>query len=151
MVKHLRRANEIAKRARSFGHHPFGAILVGPDHETILLEQGNVDTINHAESTLLRTANTNFSAQYLWNCTLYTTFEPCVMCAGTMYWTNIGRLVYGVNEKQLLRLTGNNEQNPTLDIPCRYIFDHGQKKIRVWGPIAELESELIEIHHDFWK
>jgi tRNA(Arg) A34 adenosine deaminase TadA len=151
MKRHLRRANEIAKRALNFGHHPFGCILVGPNNETILMEQGNVDTINHAESTLLRMAATNFSSEYLWECTLYTTFEPCVMCAGTLYWTNVGRLVFGATEKRLLELTGNNKMNPTLDIPCRYVFEHGQKNINVWGPFSELEEELVEPHQHFWK
>lgn len=47
-VRHLRAANAIALRALADGRHPFGALLVGPDDETVLLEQGNVDSINHA-------------------------------------------------------------------------------------------------------
>ena len=151
MVRHLRRANEIAKRAKQFGHHPFGCILVDSDHETVLMEQGNIDTVNHAESTLARMAWRNYSAAYLWSCTLYTTFEPCVMCAGTLYWANIGRLVYGASEQRLLELTGQNEQNPTLDIPCRYVFEHGPKNVKIWGPLIELEEELVEPHREFWK
>jgi tRNA(Arg) A34 adenosine deaminase TadA len=151
MVRHLRRANEIAQRAKRFGHHPFGCILVAPDNETVLLEQGNVDTVNHAEATLVRVAWTNFTPEYLWDCALYTTFEPCVMCTGTMYWANIGRVVYGAAEKQLLELTGNSSQNPTLDVPCRYVFEHSQKNVRVWGPMPELEAELVEPHRSFWK
>ncbi|CAF1215024.1 unnamed protein product [Adineta ricciae] len=151
MRKHLCHANKIAKRALQFGHHPFGCVLIAPDNETILMEQGNIDTVNHAESTLVRNACTNFSSEYLWNCTLYTTFEPCVMCAGTLYWANIGRVVYGATEKRLLELTGNDEKNPTLDIPCRYVFEHGQKNVKVWGPFPELEDELVEPHKNFWK
>ena len=151
MVRNLRRANEVAKRAKQYGHHPFGCVLVAPDHETVLMEQGNVDTVNHAESTLVRAAWTNFSPEYLWGCTLYTTFEPCVMCAGTMYWANVGRVVYGAAEKRLLELTGSSEQNPTLDVPCRYVFAHSQKDVKVWGPIPELEAELVEPHRGFWK
>ena len=151
MTRNLRRANETAKRAKLFGHHPFGCILVAADHETVLMEQGNIDTVNHAESTLVRAAWTSFSPEYLWNCTLYTTFEPCVMCAGTLYWANVGRVVYGAAEKRLLELTGSSEQNPTLDIPCRYVFAHSQKDVKVWGPVPELEAELVEPHRGFWK
>jgi tRNA(Arg) A34 adenosine deaminase TadA len=151
MVVHLRRANEIAKRAKLFGHHPFGCILVAPDNETVLMEQGNIDTVNHAEATLARAAWSNFSADYLWGCALYTTFEPCAMCTGTMYWANIGRVIYGAAEKRLLELTGNSTQNPTLDVPCRYIFDHSQKNVKVWGPLPALEAELVEPHKSFWK
>jgi tRNA(Arg) A34 adenosine deaminase TadA len=151
MVKHLRRANQVALEARKLGHHPFGAILTAPDHETVLLEQGNLDMVNHAETVLARTAFAQFEPDYLWSCTLYTTVEPCVMCAGTLYWANIGRLVYGVSEAQLLELTGNHPENPTLNIPCRYVFEHGQKNIRVWGAIAEVTTEIVDLHRDFWR
>lgn len=150
-MQHLRRANQIAIRARGFGHHPFGAILVASDQATVLLEQGNVDTVNHAESVLARVAYMNFSPDYLWDCTLYTTVEPCVMCAGTQYWANIGRLVYGISEARLLELTGNHKQNPTMSMPCRTVFESGQKGIKVWGPFPELEEELLMVHQDFWR
>lgn len=151
IVKYLRRANQIAIRARQFGHHPFGAILVAPDHETVLFEQGNVDPVNHAESVLVRTAYQNLSPEYLWDCTLYTTIEPCAMCAGTLYWGNIGRLVYGVAESKLLELTGNHSENPTLNLPCRSLFSAGQKPIRVWGEIPEVAEEILAVHRDFWS
>src|SRR5512145_3230701 len=114
MVRHLRRANAIAQRAVAMGRHPFGAILVGPDQETVLLEQGNAGTVNHAEAVLARTADLNFTPGYLWGCTLYTTVEPCAMCAATQYWANIGRLVYGLSEERLLALTGGHAENPTM-------------------------------------
>ncbi len=49
------------------------------------------------------------------------------MCAGTMYWANIGRVVYGATEEKLLALTGNHAENPTLSLPCRELFARGQK------------------------
>lgn len=151
IIRHLRHANQIAMRAQSFGRHPFGAILVAPDNLTVLLAQGNVDTVNHAESTLIRTAVTNFSPNYLWRCTLYTTVEPCAMCAATQYWANIGRLVYGLSEERLLELTGNHPENPTLNLPCREVFQRGQKAIAVYGPITEVEAEIAAVHQQFWR
>ncbi len=151
IIQHLRQANQIAIRARSAGHHPFGAILVAPDHQTVLLEQGNVNVVNHAESVLARAAWNSFDSAYLWNCTLYTTAEPCAMCAGTQYWANIGRLVYGISEARLLELTGSDQQNPTLNLPCRQVFAQGQKAIKVWGPMAEVEAEIVAAHQDFWQ
>lgn len=151
VLRHLRHANRIALEALAAGHHPFGAILVAPDNETVLDTQGNVDTVNHAESVLARRAAERFSADYLWQCTLYTTFEPCVMCAGTQYWANIGRVVYGASERTLLDLTGNHDENPTLDLPCREVFSHGQKPVVVVGPVAKLTEELIAPHRTFWQ
>lgn len=152
LMRHLRRANEVARRARDdLGRHPFGAILVAPDGETVLAEQGNVDTVNHAEAVLARTAAQNYSADFLWRCTLVTTVEPCAMCAGTQYWANIGQLVFGMSERRLLELTGNHGENPTMDLPCRSVFSSGQKAIEVIGPVAEIEDEIAALHRDFWK
>ncbi|WP_017301279.1 nucleoside deaminase [Nodosilinea nodulosa] len=151
MIEHLRRANRVAEAAVVEGHHPFGAILVAPDHTTVLLVQGNVDMVNHAELTLMRRAYAEFEAEFLWGCTLYTTVDPCAMCAGAQYWANVGRLVYGVAERQLLALTGNHAENPTLDLPCRYLFSQGQKAIQVWGPIAAVEAEILALHQGFWR
>jgi tRNA(Arg) A34 adenosine deaminase TadA len=151
IVRHLRRANAVAQRAMGLGRHPFGALLVAPDGETVLAEQGNVDTVNHAESTLARTAALNFSTDYLWGCTVVTTVEPCAMCSGTQYWANIGTLVYGMTESRLLQLTGNHHENPTFDLPCREVFARGQKAITVIGPVPEVEEEIAALHRDFWK
>lgn len=151
VLGHLKRANDVARRARDeLGRHPFGAILVAPDGETVLAEQGNVDTVNHAESVLARTAALNYPGEYLGRCTLVTTVEPCAMCAGTQYWANIGRLVYGLSERRLLALTGSHDENPTMDLPCRTVFAAGQKPIEVLGPVTEMEDEIAALHRDFW-
>ena len=132
------------------GHHPFGAILVAPDGETVLAEQGNVNTVNHAESVLARNAAEKHPAEFLWGCTLVTTVEPCAMCAGTQYWANIGRLVYGLSERRLLDLTGNHGENPTMDLPCREVFGRGQKAVQVIGPVPAVEEEIAAPHRAFW-
>jgi tRNA(Arg) A34 adenosine deaminase TadA len=142
VVRHLRRANAVAQCAASMGRHPFGALLA---------EQGNIDTVNHAESTLARTAADNWPGEYLARCTLITTFEPCAMCTGTIYWANIGRIVYGASEEALLALTGSHEENPTLSLPCREVIARGQKAIEVIGPVTELENEMLAPHCDFWS
>lgn len=151
MLAHLRGANEVAKRALSLGRHPFGAILVAPDGETVLMEQVNAGSVNHAEATLARQAAVNYSPEYLWNCTLVTTAEPCVMCSGTMYWANIGTLVYGMSETRLLELTGNHAENPTFNLDSRTVFKAGQKPVQVFGPFVEVEAEIAALHKNFWK
>jgi tRNA(Arg) A34 adenosine deaminase TadA len=149
--RHLRRANEVARTALAEGRHPFGAVLVAGDGETVLLTQGNLDSVNHAEAVLARTAAQRFDAATLWACTLVTTVEPCAMCAGTQYWAHIGHLVYGMSESRLLAMTGNHAENPTLDLPCREVFARGQKPLHVIGPVPEAEEEIATLHRDFWR
>ena len=150
ILAHLRTANAVARDAAAHGHHPFGAVLVGPD-DRILMRQGNIDTVRHAETELARRAAAAYPPEFLWTCTLVSTGEPCAMCTGTLYWANIGRLVYGYEEAKLLALTGNHPENPTLSLRSRIVLGSGQKKIEVLGPFPEIEDELLAPHRDFWK
>jgi len=150
VLANLRRAHNIAEEALRQGRHPFGAILVAADHQTVLLSQGNVDVVNHAESVLAREAAKRYTPAQLWECTLYTTVEPCAMCAGTQYWANIGRVVFGLSEQRLLQITRDHAENPTLNLPCREVFGRGQKAIEIIGPVADIENEVAALHQRFW-
>ena len=152
---YLRRCIQISREARAGGNTPFGALLVDSEGN-IIMEQGNIEITErictgHAETTLASRASHAYSGDFLWTCTLYTTAEPCAMCAGAIYWANIGRVVYGMTEKRLLELTGSDEQNPTFDLPCREVFARGQKDIQVVGPIPAVEEEAAEVHQGYWK
>lgn len=151
---YLKKAIEVSRQSRAAGNTPFGALLVGPDGE-ILLEQPNVEITEHkctghAETQLVEKASLKYDKDFLWQCTLYTTVEPCSMCSGAMYWANIGTVVYGLAEKDLLAMTGSNEQNPTFDLPCRKIFAAGQKDITVIGPFPALGEEIAAVHKGYW-
>jgi tRNA(Arg) A34 adenosine deaminase TadA len=150
MLAHLRAADAVAREAAAHGHHPFGAVLVGPD-DRVLMRQGNLDTVRHAETELARRAAATYEPEFLWTCTLVSTGEPCAMCTGTLYWANIGRLVYGFEEAELLALTGDHAENPTMSLSSRTVLDSGQKKIEVFGPFPEIADELLAPHRDFWK
>ena len=150
-ARHLQRADAVARRAMAMGRHPFGALLLAPDGETVLAEQGNIDTVNHAESTLARHAAANYPGAYLAQCTLVTTFEPCAMCAGTVYWAGIGRVLYGAEETALLALTGSHPENPTLSLPCREVFARGQREVEVIGPVPAVEGQMLATHAGFWE
>lgn len=150
MITHLREANEVAKESRKFGRHPFGAVLVAPDNQRVLMHQGNINIMRHAEVEISRRAAENYSPEYLTNCTLVTTFEPCVMCSGNIYFANIGNVVFGATEETLAKLTGTSQVNPTMHLPCRKVFEAGQKTIRVNGPFPDLQDEIMETHKGFW-
>ncbi|HPE93626.1 MAG: nucleoside deaminase [Sphaerochaeta sp.] len=145
----------IAGEAKRKGNHPFGALLADKDGN-ILLEQENSyeegGSAMHAETLLLFKACKLYDPSFLATCTLYTNAEPCVMCTGALYWTNVRRLVFGITEARLLELTGADEQNPTFDLPSHEVLAHGQKDIEVVGPTddKELEKAIVADHLSFW-
>ena len=149
----LRAAFSVAKRARDGGDHPFGSVLADKDGN-ILREQGNGytaeghDRTAHAEKLLASWAAKNLTLAQLQECTLYTSAEPCAMCAGAIYWAGIGRVVYGLSEHRLRGVTGNHPENPTLDLPCREVFASGQRPTEVVGPLLEDEAEAL--HDGVW-
>lgn len=153
-IKYLRIANEAAKKARASGNTPFGAVLVDKEG-TVLMEQGNAeydrrDATAHAELTLASRASRAYPKEKLWECTLYTTVEPCPMCTGGIYWANIGTIVYGITEKALLSMTGGNEKNPTFSMGTEKVVRAGQKEIQVIGPFPELSEEIVKVQEGFW-
>ena len=148
----LRRSFDVARRAREHGSHPFGAILAGPDGEVLIeCENGYLpdkDMTGHAERLLATQAGKTYDPKFLARCTLYTSAEPCAMCAGAIYWVGIGRVVFGMTERALKDLTGNHAENPTLDLPCRVVFAAGQRPVEVIGPL--LEEEAAALHAGAW-
>ncbi|KAF2501114.1 cytidine deaminase-like protein [Lophium mytilinum] len=139
------------ERGQAQGKRPFGAVLLGPDHTTVLLTHFSISHVEHAEASIARLSTLHFSQEYLWQCTLVSTWEPCAMCAGTMYWANIGRLVYAASEETLAKLTGEgNEENMTLTLPCRELFARGQKGIKVVGPVGGWEEKVATQSDKYW-
>jgi tRNA(Arg) A34 adenosine deaminase TadA len=151
--KFLQQAIDVSRRSRENGNHPFGAILVSHDG-TVLLEAENTvnttrDATGHAETNLMRLASQQFSSEILAGSTMYSSCEPCVMCAGALYWTGVGRLVYALSETKLYKMTGVNSENPTMSLSCREVLTRGQRSITVLGPA--LEDIAAAIHADFWE
>ena len=149
----LRVAVRAAATARANGNHPFGAILAGPDG-AVLLTAGNAhgdagDRTAHAERVLATDACKAYPAAFLATCTMYASAEPCAMCAGATYWAGIGRVVYGLSERDLKALIGPHPENLTMDLPCRTVFAAGQRPVEVVGPL--LEDEARAVHEGFWR
>jgi len=148
----LRRAFDVARRAYSHGNHPFGAILVSTEGKVLIEAENRFlpdrDMTAHAERLLATQASKQFDTDVLAGSTLYTSAEPCAMCAGAIYWTGIGRVVFGLTERRLKSLTGDHAENPTLDLPCRTVFAAGQRRIEVIGPL--LEDEAAALHVGVW-
>src|SRR6202012_5064700 len=128
--------------------HPFAAILVDANGKVLLeVENGYMpahDGTAHAERLLATEACRTLGAEVRARATLYSSAEPCAMCAGAIYWAGIGRLVYGLSEHRLREITGDHPDNPTLDLPCRDVFASGQRSTEVVGPL--LEDEAAALH-----
>jgi tRNA(Arg) A34 adenosine deaminase TadA len=152
-LTYLRRAIGLAARSRAAGNHPFGALVVGADGD-VLAEAinravpGKGDATGHAELEAVRAASAAHPPEALRAATLYSSAEPCAMCAGAIYWSGIGRVVYGLSEARLLALTGSHPENPTLALPCREVFARGQRATEVAGPL--IEDEAAAVHAGFW-
>jgi len=149
---YLRLTLDIAREARAAGNHPFGAILVGPNG-AVLMRAGNShsaagDRTAHAERVLMTEASKAHPAEFLAGCTLFSSAEPCAMCAGAAYWAGIGRVVYGLSEDDMRALIGPHPENLTMNLPCRIVLGAGQRTITVVGPLLEAESRAV--HDGFW-
>jgi len=149
----LRRSFDVARRAMSSGNHPFGAVLVDRNRQVLIESENGYmparDGTAHAERLLATEACRTLSVGVLAGATIYSSAEPCAMCAGAIYWAGIGRLVYGLSEVRLRGITGNHPENPTLDLPCRAVFASGQRATEVIGPL--LEDEAAALHAGVWE
>ncbi len=147
----IRAAINRAFKSREHGNHPFGALLVD-NNGNILLEAENTvvtehDCTGHAETNLMRQASQSYDEEFLAECSLYTSTEPCPMCSGAIFWGNVRRVVYGLSEKRLYELVGEEAEDVLL-LSCRDVFKMGKKSIEVIGPL--LEEEAIIVHERFW-
>lgn len=148
----LRRAIQLAWSARQNGNYPFGAVLVGVGGE-VLAEADNTvltdhDCTAHAELNLVRLVSGEYDLGTLAECTLYSSTEPCAMCAGAIHWSGIGRVVYALSEERLYQLTSNGPADRPLLLPCREVLARTSQPIEVDGPLLEGEAERV--HLGFW-
>lgn len=151
-LAHLRRSIELAQAAREHGNHPFGALLADENGRVLLEAENTVvsgrDCSAHAELNLVRQAYGRYDPAFLSGCSLYTSTEPCPMCAGAIYWSGVGRVVYALSQAGLLAFIQGNPQNASLLLGCREVFAQGNRPVAVDGPV--LEDEASAVHAGFW-
>jgi tRNA(Arg) A34 adenosine deaminase TadA len=149
---HLMTAIELARRSREKGNHPFGSLLVDPEGTSVLEAENTVvserDCTGHAELNLVRGAGKRFDSEFLQACTLYASTEPCAMCAGAIYWSGIGRVVYALSSETFRAIVNDEDGGSTLALACREVFARGGRKVEVSGPT--LEDRARAVHQGFW-
>ncbi len=145
--KFMQTAIDLAWQARRAGNHPFGALL--ELNGRILLTALNTvnsdhDVTRHAELNLVSLASQQLDADTLAEVTLYTSTEPCAMCAGAIYWAGIRRLVFGCSGAQLGQIAGGE-----FVVPSHEVFAYGKATIAVAGPV--LAEQAVAVHQGYWK
>jgi tRNA(adenine34) deaminase len=99
----MQEALKEARKAADLDEVPVGAIVVCNDR--IIARAHNLsellnDTTAHAEMQAITSASNHLGSKFLDDCTMYATIEPCVMCAGAIFWSRIGKLVYGAKDEK---------------------------------------------------
>ena len=120
--QYMKQALREAQKAYDEGEVPVGAIVVLND--TIIARGYNqveklTDSTAHAEIIALTSAFNFLGSKYLPEATLYVTVEPCLMCSGALYWSKLGRIVYGAEDEKngYKKSTGtNNPFHPKTEI-----------------------------------
>jgi tRNA(adenine34) deaminase len=99
----MRKAIQEAEAAYEKGEIPVGAVIVVEDRiiaKTHNLTELLTDVTAHAEMQAITSASNFLGGKYLTHCTLYVTLEPCQMCAGALYWSQISKIVYAASDAQ---------------------------------------------------
>lgn len=150
----LRQAIALACIARARGNHPFGAVIVGADGRVLAqaycttTESG--DATGHAEmNALRRLSSPHATRETRAQATLYASAEPCAMCAGAIFWSGIGRIVYGIDTVRLRRFFGTRTIPQDLGILCRDVLATASRPIEIIGPA--LLEEACAPHTGFWS
>jgi tRNA(adenine34) deaminase len=142
-----------AKRARDRGDYPIGAVItrVGDSSEVVIASAGNRvktsgSSIKHVELETLKYVSSGYG-RYLPDFVLYSTHEPCAMCAGACVWARIGAIVYGVSQEDIAaygRQRGTEEYKwRACLIPCRLVLEKGSHCIPITGGFLRHECAKL--------
>lgn len=145
---YMKKAIKLAYHAKESGDNPFGSILVDKDGN-ILMEDENTqitenDITGHPELKISRRAAAKYDKEFLKSCTMYNSAEPCTMCTGAIYWSGIGRIVFGIGKDHL------NKLKPDGDGSIRYsihdLLRNSDRSFEIVGPMDDMKDEVEEPH-----
>ena len=148
---HLRRAIRLSAEAAERGSRPFGSVVVSAAGE-ILGEARNTtgegDCTGHAETNALRLASRSHPRAAFAGSTVYASGEPCVMCAGAIFWSGARRVVYGIDAVALRGFRRLQAGAADLEMSCRDVFRASAEPFEVVGPA--LSDEAAAPHRAYW-
>lgn len=137
----MRRTYTLMEETAKRGNRPFGALLVNEKTGEILGETGNRSTEEndptaHAELSLIRDYCKKHPGEKLTDYTLYSSCEPCAMCACAMIYSRVGELVYGMTLEDAVELFG-----PNITLKCADVFESAFTKIKVTPGFLQEEAQ----------
>jgi tRNA(adenine34) deaminase len=138
----MRLAIQASRDAVAAGNMPFGAALV-KDGAVLDLAQNNQltsgDCSGHAETVLVRQAQAAGRVATLRGATVYASGEPCAMCAGTMFWAGVSRVVFAASQAQIGAVLGA----PLLPIGTAEVYAGSDPPVAVRGGV--LADEAVQV------
>ena len=150
----MRLAIGASRAALAAGDNPFGATLASAEGAVLFTARNNQNTTRdctgHAEVNAIRAlADRRVPRDVLAGATLYSSAEPCVMCAGAIFWSNIGRVVFGIDAERLRAFRGERQDQRDAELSCRDVFRASPHPIECIGPA--LVDEASAPHETAWK
>jgi tRNA(adenine34) deaminase len=140
----MRLAIDASEQAAANGDGPFGATLVAPTGEILLVALNNAktaaDCTGHAEMVLVREAQKQFGLPALRGATVVASGEPCAMCAGALFWAGISRIVFGASQADIIRALG---ESPAMPINSRMTLAGAQPAVQIDGPLMNDEAVAV--------
>ena len=145
---YIEKAIELAYKAKKSGDNPFGSILVD-EKGNILMEDQNTqitenDITGHPELKIARRAAKEYDKEFLQKCTMYNSAEPCTMCTGAIYWSGIGRIVFGISKVRLNEMKTDGEGSIKYSI--HELLANSDKKFDIVGPMENMKEEVENPH-----
>ncbi|WP_142061144.1 nucleoside deaminase [Pseudarthrobacter sp. B4EP4b] len=149
----LQEAVQLAWHARESGNRPFGTLIAGPSGEIIVGARNNAvttgDVTGHSETNALRAVAGNYSSAYLRTCTMYSSAEPCLMCAGAIYLSGIGTVVYALESDELASICG--PACPVRMVPLRLADALASGDDPPTIRHVDIGTAAREVHHGYWE
>lgn len=129
----MKKALDEAEIAFEKGEIPVGAIIVVEDR--IIARSHNLtellnDVTAHAEMQSITAASNFLGGKYLINCTMYVTLEPCQMCAGALYWSQISKLVYGARDEERGYINYGSTLHPKTKVEGGVLTEEASKLLK---------------------
>ena len=122
-----------AEQAFEKGEVPVGALIV-VDNKIIARAHNLTELLNdvteHAEMQAITSASNFLGGKYLHNCTLYVTLEPCQMCGGALFWSQISNVVYGASDPERGCISLNNKLHPKTKIKGGILEDQASSLLK---------------------